>query len=493
MKRIIGLILLIIMLFCLSITTVAVTNTGSGFTTERGIGVAIYVEGKMIGAGLIENNRSLVPVRTVAEKMGAEVIWVEAERKVIVNKPCEKMEYEGITYENVVASCELILGKAEIRIKLLKDGKEIFNVLNPIDCIADTKNGRTYIPARFVGYALGYDIEYKKLITGNNIYYKFIGKQIIDFDPNSDNTKKIDYDYDKEKYPDITVYNNIQYPSRKGYEDIVIVDATNGIFEGTKMINVFPYRWSYSNIIIECDDERYKIDENNTIEENLEIYSRFYTEKVGEKVVLDGNIYRPEFLTVESSSIFFQSGSTPFAFGSDYVDKSKSYYQINNIYSESDFSKMYYVFGENPLFGSGYNWYGWKTDEILQRANDKNTLMFLNTFLGETGQRLWKMFNDYYTMSGHSFVAPETQFKKEYLYEWEGEKFYMPDSLDGLSKEVVEKYGFIFVDNIELNGACNLLILNTGIQTIYIEYDTPNIVFQTCNPGYEIIFETIEK
>lgn len=251
MKKFLSLILIFAMILSLSLPS----------TTSAQESVYLYVDKSYAkeANGFIENSRTLVPVRALAEKMNADVIWIEDERKVVLNKTCDKMEYNGTKYNNVVASCELILGMAEIRIKLLKDDREIFNVLKKIDCIASAFNGRTHIPARFVGYALGYSVEYKKELSGHKVYYDFIGKQTIDFDENSENIVRINYDYNKEKYPDKVISYDVEYPSRKGYSDVVIVDATNGRLENGQFTNMFPYKLTKQNYIIDSEETKYHI------------------------------------------------------------------------------------------------------------------------------------------------------------------------------------------------------------------------------------------
>ena len=67
MKRITSLILLVIMLLSLSVTVSAQEE------------VNLYVDKKYVqnANGFIENGRTMVPVRALAEKMQSEVIWVE--------------------------------------------------------------------------------------------------------------------------------------------------------------------------------------------------------------------------------------------------------------------------------------------------------------------------------------------------------------------------------------------------------------------------------
>lgn len=80
-------------------------------------------------------------------------------------------------------------------------------------------------------------------------------------------------------------------------------------------------------------------------------------------------------------------------------------------------------------------------DSVAMRGINKNTLLFLNEFLGKTGHRIWTMMNDYYTMSGYCYVEPETEWTKKYLYEceWDDVSFHLPETLDGIPTETVKE------------------------------------------------------
>lgn len=479
MKRITSLILLVVMLLSLSVTVSANQEVG------------LYVDRKYVqnANGFIENGRTMVPVRALAEKMQSEVIWVESERKVILNKPCEKMEYNGTSYENVVASCELILGKAEIRIKLLKDGKEIFNVLKKIDCIANAINGRTHIPARFVGYALGYSVDYKQLHNRHDVYYEFIGKQTIDFEVVAEQIENLK----NEKYPNTITVDGKSYASRNGYDNIVIVDTSNGKVENGKFVNLVPYRFTENNVTIESNEKEYEISNSNTAEENFNNFSNFYEEKVGEEVILtttsSGNkIYDLEFLTnipVSFKEILGTSRNSG-RYLYKYLENVNYYTVINDI-PVFDYSNLYYVCQDNRDIGFGSFYgnkvYGMKNDSFLRKGADKNTLLFLNAFLGESGQKIWKMMSDYYTFTGHFYVPEDTEWKK-----FEDNE---PIVFDSINQEQVKKYDLKFVSSYDEIGK-TILVLETNMQRIYIEYTKPYIIADLTS-GYTVAFEKIEN
>lgn len=502
MKKILSIIVLIVL-----ILNAFVFNTISE-TKQKNINVlidGIYVGGNN-GKPFVEDNRTFVPVRAITEKMGAQVFWDNDTRTVSISKLNEKITYNDKEYFNCTTGTKLVIDKKTITISLTdENGVEVFSVEREMDVSAKIVDGRTYIPARFVGYALGYDVLWEdKPDLASKVIYKFTGKQTIDFGADSENfydpVKRIDYEYDKEKYPDTIVMNDIEYPCRKGYGDVIIVDATNGRFEGTKMINVFPYRWTSNNIIIECDDDKYKIDESKTYLENFETYSKFYTDKVGEKVENNGNVYYPEFVLVESCGMFgLMEGAgkhiTSALWGYDYIDRSKDYYFVVNRAPVVDSSKMYYI-NEKPPVNVGGKIYGstQPNDSVAMRGINKNTLLFLNEFLGETGHRIWTMMNDYYTMSGYCYVEPETEWTKKYLFvdQWDDISFHLPETLDGIPTETVEKYGLTVVDNRRIDSFTELLTLKTDKQIIYIEYRPINLMLSV-GSGYYVLFETIEN
>lgn len=97
-------------------------------------GVGLYVNGKeptMDVRPVIKEGRTLVPVRAISEALGADIAWDEATQTVTIVR-------DGIT---VV----LTLGS---NIALV-NGEEVV-----LDVTADTIEGRTMVPARFVSTAL---------------------------------------------------------------------------------------------------------------------------------------------------------------------------------------------------------------------------------------------------------------------------------------------------------------------------------------------------
>ena len=84
-----------------------------------------------------ENGRTQIPIRAVGEALGCEVLWEETERMVRLKK------------ENFVVTITIDSNK------MTADEKEI-----EMDTTAKIIGERTYIPLRFAGEALGFEVEW---------------------------------------------------------------------------------------------------------------------------------------------------------------------------------------------------------------------------------------------------------------------------------------------------------------------------------------------
>jgi len=521
MKKFISTVVLMLLLSCSICASAAM---------ERDLDVSVYVDGKYMSetadsTPFIKDDRTFVPVRAVAEKMGAVVSWDPTTQTVGLKKVNDKITYEGKDFKNCTTSAEFVLGQKTIKISLSDSSGEIFSVTRMMDVAAHTIDGRTYIPARFLGYALGYDIDSKQLFNRFDVYYTYKGRQNLAFGEISDNIKRIDYSYNKQKFPDTTVINNVEYPCSYGYEDTVVVDTTNGRVENGKMINLVPYTFTLRNTIISADGEEYKISNENTPEKNLENFTRFYndksTEKMHTKTVSDGRIiYYPEYLTntpvvisyVPSNEVI-DSSITGIE---DILPANEHFYCVSNTAPILDWTKPYFINEDGLRTYSISTW----DDGFLRRGGNKNTLLFLNEFLGETGQRISKMMEDYYTMEGHSYVAPDTEIKDvvvstqyfhpvyKYLLETVDIPTIAPvdkkmlindensrttigaDIRPPLTEEIVRKYGLDFVD--QRVAASSQITLKTDKQYIYIEYHRNRFTFESAM-SYSVYFTEIEN
>lgn len=86
---------------------------------------------------VIENNKTLVPLRGVFEALGAKVDWNQHTKNITATKDSRMIE--------------LTIGSSKAYIN---------GTLNVLDVSAKVKNNRTFIPIRFIGEALGADVKW---------------------------------------------------------------------------------------------------------------------------------------------------------------------------------------------------------------------------------------------------------------------------------------------------------------------------------------------
>lgn len=127
MKKLLAFFLLLSLLF----QTVSATAVDS---------IKIYFLGNRITADVepyIENSRTMVPVRMVAEKMGYDVLWNPANRKVTIYSPNRRIV---LTINNEIA----LVSDDTVR----------------MDMPAVIRQDRTYVPIRFVSENFGYHVDW---------------------------------------------------------------------------------------------------------------------------------------------------------------------------------------------------------------------------------------------------------------------------------------------------------------------------------------------
>jgi len=101
---------------------------------------AVDVNGKVVTndvAPVIKNSRTFLPVRLIAENLGATVIWDEPAQRVAVMK--------GET------TIELFIGKTTVYV----NGQPA-----ELEAPVFIENSRTYLPVRFIAEKLGADVEW---------------------------------------------------------------------------------------------------------------------------------------------------------------------------------------------------------------------------------------------------------------------------------------------------------------------------------------------
>ncbi len=138
MKKISSIILILIMLFyCTNVS--ALTLSFEGQTVEyKGREVRLVVNGQEVQGdmpAIILNSRTLVPARLVFEKLGAEVVWNEEERRVSVSS-------DTTTVVMNVSSDKAYVNGVEVT----------------LDSPARLINNRLMIPVRFPAEALGAEV-----------------------------------------------------------------------------------------------------------------------------------------------------------------------------------------------------------------------------------------------------------------------------------------------------------------------------------------------
>lgn len=129
-------------------------------TTMNGSGISIYIDGQKVTldtAPILLNNRALVPLRGVFEKLGATVDWNKETSQVIV-----KSKYSEVLLE---ANNQAVLVNGQVRF---------------LDAPSKLENGRTLVPVRFVAEALGYDVSWKSASSRIDITTKTTAPQKSD-------------------------------------------------------------------------------------------------------------------------------------------------------------------------------------------------------------------------------------------------------------------------------------------------------------------------
>ena len=169
MKRIISSCLCIIMLLCILPANVfALAPTFSGVITYdgedhdyKGTRFRIYVNGEKVDTPIppivLENGRSLVPVREICEALGTEVLWTQGEN--------------GAASQILICSNEKVIALELDKKAAVVNGVETIMETAP-KLIAYEGIGKTMVPIRFVSETLNMDVEYQAsegyiLITGS--------------------------------------------------------------------------------------------------------------------------------------------------------------------------------------------------------------------------------------------------------------------------------------------------------------------------------------
>ena len=123
---------------------VAKTSSASGKVQPVGTDpIQVFVKGQKLSFDsqpVIQNSRTLVPLRAIFEALGATVQWDNASRTVTAQKDGHKI---GLT-----------IGKSQATV----DGQT-----KTLDVPASIQNGRTLVPLRFIGEAFDNQVNYEKV------------------------------------------------------------------------------------------------------------------------------------------------------------------------------------------------------------------------------------------------------------------------------------------------------------------------------------------
>jgi len=112
-----------------------------GITSFASDDIKLYINGEAVKSDVnpvVINNRTLVPVRSIFEKLGADVTWIGSKKQVIIKSN-------------------------SVRIVLNVDKTRAYVGDKPVELdVAPTIiNSRTVIPVRFVSEILGYDVKWE--------------------------------------------------------------------------------------------------------------------------------------------------------------------------------------------------------------------------------------------------------------------------------------------------------------------------------------------
>ena len=144
-----------ILCLVLAMTTLLATGAMAASATDA-TGPDVRVNGELVnfpdGQPYVDaNSRTMIPVRFVTEALGAKVSWDGPNQTAVIEK-------DGTTVKIKIGSTDLTI---------IKSGKT--NTVK-MDTAAVVKDGRTYVPIRFVAEALGAKVDYSGTYYTVGIY-----------------------------------------------------------------------------------------------------------------------------------------------------------------------------------------------------------------------------------------------------------------------------------------------------------------------------------
>ena len=144
-----------ILCLVLAMTTLLATGAMAASATDA-TGPDVRVNGELVdfpdGQPYVDaNSRTMIPVRFVTEALGAKVSWDGPNQTAVIEK-------DGTTVKIKIGSTDLTV---------IKSGK---TSTVKMDTAAVVKDGRTYVPIRFVAEALGAKVDYSGTHSVVGIY-----------------------------------------------------------------------------------------------------------------------------------------------------------------------------------------------------------------------------------------------------------------------------------------------------------------------------------
>ncbi len=460
----------------------------------------------------IENGRTMIPLRLVSESMQANVEYDDATGIITItrNGNCKTkdanmtatwdyIEYNNVKYENAVAVAIFQKDSQKVTVELHQGTDVIHSTVALMDVPAKIINGRTFIPARYVAYALGYGIVFDA--ERNRVIYHYKAKQIADF------TKPQQYPHDYYSYNPMmmagqeSVYNYRAFQYRDGYANVKIIDGDNGweayqnkgnwqdildgkiTLRGSEMLhlNSMPVNYTF-------ETKEYTITNKNTHLENFEIFAKMYEDKMGDKAFITKDKYDATIDRVDITADTYDAICSVQYINGYYVigpDKdvpiTDSSLAGSSDHSRMDYTMFYYLDGNEKIYFTDFGY------SRVAYSSSKYNLLTLETFLGEMGERIWTMMDDYYMHTGPFYrgeVCIGTDFHQARSDFREVE----------INKAYCEFYGFEFVSSTNpynTGDSYGKLTANYNGIEFSVGYTRTPLLFPQC--GYKVTVATLPK
>lgn len=163
------------------------------------------------------SERTMIPIRALAEALGYEVGWDEAEERVTLN--------------NGLLEAELKIGSSEARVKLDKQYEGNWEKTINLDALPVTVNDRTFVPVRFLSEALGYSVVWDS-IRGKVYIDPIADQEVLDSYP------YLEFSDDGTAEVGMRTYNNGQIPRIWHFPDGTPLYAEIYTYDGQKVLSL---------------------------------------------------------------------------------------------------------------------------------------------------------------------------------------------------------------------------------------------------------------